>query len=1095
MDLFSLLEIDMVIPERLAPPIKIAGNNVHKLFCRKTKITVQVRKANFSGYFELVTDLSPPLDIIYLKDPKTRGKCPEGVASLKAKVDFDITNWSKDIQLLWEQFPDESFVITPDEVNMSWQNKFFFKEESIEQNSIGLRKPQIGALHSISGYFATDLQVEPATVVLPTGTGKTETMLATLVYQRCGKTLVIVPSDSLRTQISEKFINLGYLPELTVVPQDIILPYVAIIKRGIQNITDINALMQTSNVIVATTSVLSACSEDVLDALCRDCTYLFVDETHHISAPSWQAIKERFREKRVVQFTATPFRNDGKSLGGKIIYNYTMGEAQSANYFTSINLLAVEEYYSDLIDQSIAQKAVSQLNKDLHDGFDHLLMARTNNKKRAEEIINIYQKIAPDHNPIIVHSDYSKATIRERLDGLLTRKSRIIVCVDMLGEGYDLPNLKIAALHDHHKSLAVTLQFIGRFTRVNQQQSLGQASVVMNIADPTVEGELQNLYSIGADWDKVLRRLSENRIAREIRLQEVIDSLKDKGNLHEQISLWNLQLTCSVMLFKTTCEYWDPEKYIDVLPKFEESWHSISKDENLLVVLAVHISSVRWGNYNDLKDLNYKIFIAHWDSVRNALFVFSNDYDAFKVEKLVDNMCSTQCELVSGEMIFNIFNGIEYPLARNLGASQIGAISFTQYFGPNVTEGLSRIEESQSSLSNIAALGYESGNRVVWGCSQRKGKIWSPQKGGSIADWCGWAKKAWDKIFSSESDPNNLTRNFLRPVPLLKPHTAYPISAQWGEYLLTAFEDKVVFFFGEISAYLYLVEMRTNGISDDGSVRLIVSCDEVDSEYELCLLDKKDSPRGYEYKLISGPEILIQRGDTADPISFAAYMETDPVMIYYADGAFSYNAHIVYVNQDIGLFDKDEIIAFNWTGTDIRKESMGYEKNQESIQWRWFCEIQNDYDVIINDDGKGESADLVGLKMFDDYILLTLIHCKYSSSDKAGARLDDLYEVCGQAQRCIRWKHLNLNYLYFHIKRRQELWRKRQCSRFLKGSIKDLAAIKERSRITPVRFKVTIVQPGLKVSDINGEGLKLLGSTALFIKKTTMADLTVVGSK
>ncbi|MDR8279721.1 hypothetical protein FPK83_27415, partial [Acinetobacter baumannii] len=80
------------------------------------------------------------------------------------------------------------------------------------------------------------------------------------------------------------------------------------------------------------------------------------------------------------------------------------------------------------------------------------------------------------------------------------------------------------------------------------------------------------------------------------------------------------------------------------------------------------------------------------------------------------------------------------------------------------------IEASQSSLSNIAALGYESGNRVIWGCSQRRGKVWSPQKGGSIADWCNWVKKAWDKIFSSEPDPNNLTRNFLRPVPLLEPY-------------------------------------------------------------------------------------------------------------------------------------------------------------------------------------------------------------------------------------------------------------------------------------------------------------------------------------
>ncbi|MBS9765365.1 hypothetical protein, partial [Pseudomonas mosselii] len=68
-------------------------------------------------------------------------------------------------------------------------------------------------------------------------------------------------------------------------------------------------------------------------------------------------------------------------------------------------------------------------------------------------------------------------------------------------------------------------------------------------------------------------------------------------------------------------------------------------------------------------------------------------------------------------------------------------------------------------------------------------------------------------------------------------------------------------------------------------------------------------------------------------------------------------------------------------------------------------------------------------------------------------------------------------------------------SRFLKGTIKDLAAMKERSRITPLKFQVVIVQPGLRVSKINEEGLKLLGSTALFIKKTTMADLVVIGSK
>ena len=36
----------------------------------------------------------------------------------------------------------------------------------------------------------------------------------------------------------------------------------------------------------------------------------------------------------------------------------------------------------------------------------------------------------------------------------------------MLGEGFDLPALKVAVVHDPQKSLAVTLQFIGRFTRI-----------------------------------------------------------------------------------------------------------------------------------------------------------------------------------------------------------------------------------------------------------------------------------------------------------------------------------------------------------------------------------------------------------------------------------------------------------------------------------------------------------------------------------------------------------------------------------------------------------------------------------------------------
>jgi len=226
-------------------------------------------------------------------------------------------------------------------------------------------------------------------------------------------------------------------------------------------------------------------------------------------------------------------------------------------------------------------------------------------------------------------------------------------------------------------------------------------------------------------------------------------------------------------------------------------------------------------------------------------------------------------------------------------------------------------------------------------------------------------------------------------------------------------------------------------------------------------------------------------------------MISDPVVVYYAGGSFSYNAQFVAVSDDIGLFPVDDIIPYDWDGdgVNIRKESMGYDREADTIQASYFRHIEDDYDLIINDDGSGESADLVAIKSTDDEILLTLVHCKFSSKDDPGGRLKDLYEVCGQAQRSIRWKHLNLNYLYHHIKRRQKSWRDRGYSRFLKGNIEDLASIRNRSRTVPIRFSVVIVQPGLSIKKVNEELLKLLGSTSVYIKKTTMAELVVVGSE
>jgi len=52
------------------------------------------------------------------------------------------------------------------------------------------------------------------------------------------------------------------------------------------------------------------------------------------------------------------------------------------------------------------------------------------------------------------------------------------------------------------------------------------------------------------------------------------------------------------------------------------------------------------------------------------------------------------------------------PLVKSMGSSRIGAISFTSYFGPNVTEGLADIEKREAQLNNIACLGCVSAWKI-----------------------------------------------------------------------------------------------------------------------------------------------------------------------------------------------------------------------------------------------------------------------------------------------------------------------------------------------------------------------------------------------
>ncbi|MCZ7674096.1 MAG: hypothetical protein M5U34_46705 [Chloroflexi bacterium] len=223
------------------------------------------------------------------------------------------------------------------------------------------------------------------------------------------------------------------------------------------------------------------------------------------------------------------------------------------------------------------------------------------------------------------------------------------------------------------------------------------------------------------------------------------------------------------------------------------------------------------------------------------------------------------------------------------------------------------------------------------------------------------------------------------------------------------------------------------------------------------------------------------------------FYENTPI-IWFADGSSLTGNEYVEMTRQLEPYPKTNIIRWNWSGTNIRKESQGIDKEPDSIQYRVIQELLNDnYDIVFDDDDSGEAADIVTIQIVNNTIKVTFYHCKYSSKDTPGARIKDLYEVCGQAQKSIRWME-NPTELFNHLLRREP--RKRdggEFSRFEVGDKKKLNKIKQTSRLYPIHLSIFIVQPGLSSSP-NIDQLRLLSVTENYLMETYQLPFKVIGS-
>lgn len=1032
----------------------------------------------------LTNSAQPSSEWIHVLRQRGAEIVPVGASSL----DLSSSKWIKHPEPLPEPAALTDYETQVSDAIASWADAFRYKRENADLQIEGLRPPQIGAIYAVQAHWT--INVDPATVVLPTGVGKTETMLSILVAERCPRLMVVVPTDALRTQISEKFLLLGLLktPAFQVVLEQARYPVVGVLNRRPTDAGQVDSFFRKCNVIVTTMPLASQCVPEVMQRMAALCPCLFIDEAHHVAAPTWKAFKDAFAKNRIIQFTATPFRNDDEPIGGKRIFTFSLRHAQEQNYFKQIQFKPVMEFDPARKDTAIADAAVAQLRADA--ALGHILMARVANIKRAEEVFKCYEKY-PEFNPVQIHTGITSRTQREEIRRkLLSGESRIAVCVDMLGEGFDLPELKIAAFHDIRKTLAITLQLVGRFTR--SKPNLGNATIIANIADLEVKHELKRLYQHDSDWNVLLPLMNERVTEGEFNLWEFLGGFEE---LPEEITLRNVRPAMSTVVYRTRCAEWRPENFKEGIPAFDsldKVYHTLNPQENTLVIVTTRRVSVKWAQIDEIHNWDWQLYVLHWDRAKGLLFIHNSSNAGF-FKDLAKAVAGDDVEQIRGPKIFRSLAGVNRLKLQNVGLlEQLGRlIRYTMRAGSDVEPALSEAQKQKVIKANLFGQGFEDGHRSSIGCSY-KGRIWS-YRTANLLTLTTWCRAVGVRLLDEQLDPEEVLRGTLVPVLVSERPKKMPIAVEWPPIFYKEPEQFFSFQINGITIYRHDADIILADATDDGPLKFAVSSALGSATFELRLAANNGTPY-FSVQSVDGAEATIHyRGGS---MGLREFFEEQPPTFWFADGSSLTGIEFVALRTQPVPFPKERIQHWDWTGTKIRAESQGLERNPESIQHRVITELKKrKFSLIFDDDDHGEAADVVGIAEEDNHIEVEFWHCKFAMADKPGARIKELYELCGQAQTSIRWLEKPRD-LFTHLLRREpRRYKGKEGTRYEVGTEKDLLRIREKADVQPVRLKVFIVQPGLSIADVSNEQLELIAVTENYLKETFAVTLHIVASK
>ncbi len=919
----------------------------------------------------------------------------------------------------------------------------------------GLRRAQRGAIWALASHWT--VSEEPAQIVLPTGVGKTLVMTAAPFLRGARRVLVVAPSRVVREQLDSAFRSLHDLKQADALPADLPGPPVHSFAGKASNATwrDCHA----ADVVVSNIHNISPRYPDVVPPPPDLFDLVLVDEGHHVPADAWTLLLEAAAAPAAF-VTATPFRRDRRKIPGEIAFSYPLRQAINDGVYAPISFRGVDVEIGADKDVALATAAAELMQSARHKNAGSRLLARAGRVEHAKALIKVYRDCGLKLGLVVATTSWRSLeqlfseTRTGTLDGL--------VCVGSLTEGFNMPELRIAAYHEPHKTLAPTLQFIGRFSRTGLDVTPELLAVREDI-----EGETSILYHEDSAWEELLSALVDGAIEEERAVRQFVKAGQWDSRASIEFPPLAVRPARSSRIF-----YVDPEAInLDIQPSFiggaPVEWRFFSPDNDLLALVTRHLQRPRWLDSDLLDTWVFELHLVCLERTHGVLFVTSDVSRCLR--ELKELIGAGEAKPVDGEDLRRLAWAIAPDAWFSLGLrpTRLTGSSYEQAAGPHVENALPEERLRGRSLGHGMAGGK---GRGTFGFSVKKAKLWEPEANDSLRDFRLWCEQRASDLKSAGRGTRGLPH--IPSISAGERYAAFPEARVLGMVVERALiEGRVPLLIDGKRIALHEVELSVTRASD--------------TEMELGFSRDGESlwmgaqnPAGVVTDIAG--DLLAGEPRTGEVVSMGEILTEHPPIVFFADGSSIQGGRLEPPHAPHRPVPDAALRAWSWAGVDTQTEFGTAKPDHLTVHDAVVARLAPQCDFVLTDHGTGELADIIGVAGVNtDQLAVTLVHCKKAAKLKPRRRLEDIAEVLDQSARSAPRTDPAAG-LWAELLRRLDS-RPTYC-KVLRGEESQVRGILGRlaGEPPPVLATIFAVQPGLDVSQVAGwtEGELLINLAA-----------------